>query len=277
MRVLILFLFFNFYPLLSTESDITVGTLNIKWLGDGLEDKIERSKEDYLNIGFILEELDIDILALQEIENEQALELITVFSEKYNYYLSPTPEYQKVAFLVKKDIEVLDFQIINKLKLKKERLRPGIVLHLKKNNFDFLATNIHFKSTSRYDDTPEKRRLSFYIRKQQSKILNDFLEKYSSKRSEEDILILGDFNDNPNKKYSNIKLLENTYFFLTKDITSCKNYLWTTIDHIAISKSLKNNVKEGPFMLDLTSAFDANEIEFISDHCPVLVKLNMRD
>lgn len=258
-----------------TDNKLTFGTFNIVWLGDGESDKITRTNKDYTNIKSLIESLEVDVLALQEIENYNAL-LKVVDTAKYRIITSSYPKNQKTALIINKSITIIDTFELSNISLGNRDLRPGLVAYCKYNGADFFVGSFHFKSTSRYDDTPLKKTRSFDMRKEQTSILLSELEKLAGIKSDNDFILLGDFNDNPSKDNSNITELENDeYDFLTSEMNSCKYPIWKSIDHIIISKDLKDNVINSTlYMLDINSIYKESEAKKISDHCPVSVQLN---
>lgn len=264
------------YFLISCESqkELTFGTFNIAWLGDGIDDKTPRQPQDYANIKELISSLEVDILALQEIENYDAVTKI-VDTNIYRIIIASFPKEQKTALIINKNIEVLDTFELDKIALGNEGLRPGLMAYCKFNGSDFFVGSFHFKSTSRYDDTPDKRTLSFEMRKEQSGILLEEMKRLTGIKSDKDIVLLGDFNDNPTKKNSNITSLENDdYDFLTGDMISCKYSIWKSIDHIIVSKSIETKVKNNSLMMvNVNSMFSEEYAKNISDHCPVIVRI----
>ncbi len=259
-----------------TNNDITIGTFNIAWLGDGKEDKTPRTLEDIKNINQVITILNADILALQEIENSKAIESI-VDTTKYYIIASTYPKEQKTALIINKKIEIIKTYQLDAISLGNEDLRPGLVAYCKYNGFDFLVGSFHFKSTSRYDDTPYKKSRSFDIRQEQSAILIEEINKLISINNDKDVILLGDFNDNPSKKNSNITALDNDEFdFLTSDMMSCKYSIWKSINHIIVSQSMKSRAKNSTLtMIDINAMFPEEEAKKVSDHCPVLVKFSL--
>ncbi len=261
-----------------TNNEITVGTFNIAWLGDGIDDKTPRTKEDIENIRTVINTLEADILALQEIENSKAIGSI-VDTNKYTIITATYPKEQKTALIINKNIEIIETYQLDAISLGNRDLRPGIVAYCRTNGFDFFVGSFHFKSTSRYDDTPYKKSRSFDMRQEQSAILLDEIKKLIDIKKDKDIILLGDFNDNPSKKNSNITALENDEFdFLTSDMMSCKYSIWKSIDHIIVSQSMKSRAKNSSLsMIDINTMFPEEEAKNVSDHCPVIIKFDLKN
>jgi len=132
---------------------------------------------------------------------------------------------------------------------------------------------VHLKSTSRYDDTPEKRQLSFDLRKAQAEVLSKWVDSLVDNSEEHDVFIVGDFNDNPRRDDLVIAPLSmnKNAVFLTWDMQSCRNKMWDMIDHIVITKSIKNRYLDGSVhSYNFFSTLTDKAAEGISDHCPVM-------
>lgn len=272
-------IFISFFFLLligcSSHNELTIGTFNLEWLGDGINDKNERTVLDYNHIKEVIKTLDLDILALQEIENRNALQKI-IDTDKYNILISSYPLKQKTALIINKNIQILDSFELSSISLGNDGLRPGLIAYCKYNGIDFFVGSFHLKSTSRYDDTPEKKLRSYEMRKEQSEKLLEDVRKLESQKNDKDFILLGDFNDNPTKKNSNISALENDEFdFLTSGLNSCKFPIWKSIDHIIVTKELEKRViSSSLFMMDVNKMYTESSVKKISDHCPVIVSFN---
>lgn len=262
----------------SNNNDITVGTFNIAWLGDGIDDKTPRTAEDIQNISQVISTLNADVLALQEVENSAAIKAI-VDTNKYTIITTSFPKEQKTALIINKKIEIVETYQLDAISLGNEGLRPGLVAYCRYDGFDFFVGSFHFKSTSRYDDTPFKKSKSFDMRQEQSAILLKEIKKLIDIKNDDDVILLGDFNDNPTKKNSNITALDNDEFdFLTSDMMSCKYSIWKSIDHIIVSQPMKKRAKHSTLtMIDINAMFPEAEAKKVSDHCPVIVKFNLNN
>lgn len=177
-------------------------------------------------------------------------------------------------------VELYNPEQVTSIRVLENRTRPGYAIEGKAGNFDFKMINLHFKSTSRWDDTPEKRLRSFTLRQEQSEKLNDWIIS-ELETSEKDLIILGDLNDNPKRNWSdNLKILKENrdINFITSSLESCKNPNWDNIDHILISKSVQARyVKGSAGMYNFNVIFSINEAKLVSDHCPVIATFNISD
>lgn len=258
---------------------LTVATFNVEWLGDMLNDRIDRIPEDYKLIAEIILKTDADIIALQEIENEKAIKLLTNYIKGFRYFVGKKGGKQNLGLLYKKNIEVKNIKEHTPLIVEADRTRPGLIFECKVGNYDFIGMVVHYKSSSRYDDTKEKVMRSRELRAKQIEktyIWADSILRYSK---EQDIIILGDFNDTPIRKKDNLLgkfKYDSNFVFLTENLKSCKYPNAYSIDHILVSRAsftryLKNSLRS----LDFRVILKDYESKKVSDHCPVSVKLDI--
>ncbi|MFP4529327.1 MAG: endonuclease/exonuclease/phosphatase family protein [Candidatus Kapaibacterium sp.] len=256
------------------DSDIVIiGTFNIQWLGDGVRDRKDRTSEDYKLIAETITESGADILALQEIENDEALFRILKYLPDYSFYCGDGGRALNTAVIFRKNMQV-DF-LGEYTQLQYDRYqRPGLIVRCKYGNFDWLMMVVHFKSTSRYDDTPEKLMRSRTIRAYQAEIASRWADSVLAAGNEEDVLILGDFNDTPRRKKNPTlqgMLSNDNLNFITTDLKSCKFPAMYVIDHIVVSDTAMIRLLEGSAHVhDFNRVYPKEEAKDISDHCPVL-------
>ncbi len=254
---------------------LTIGTFNIAWLGDGENDKIKRTEADYIRLAEVIESTGADILALQEIENEEALRKLTKHLPGYEFVIDSGGGLQNLAFLYKKDVEIISSRVYRPIAVIKNRTRPGFIIEARKGEFDFIAMTVHFKSTSRYDNTYEKKIASRQIRKKQAGIASRWMDSVLAAGAEKDLILLGDVNDYPARKKNNTigELTQSTNLnFLSSRLKSCKYVNLMGIDHIIVTNSAAERYRQNSLRLyDLYSAYSDREVKKLSDHCPVLV------
>lgn len=265
---------------LELNSDlITVATFNIAWLGDSKNDRIARSESDYKKIASVIHDLEADLIGLQEIENQNAIEKILKYLPGYYAMIGSSGGDQNTGIIYHSGLKILSFSEYKPLAIEEGRHRPGFIVSARKGNFDFILMDVHFKSTSRYDDTPEKKDSSYLIRSMQAKLTSNWADSILQYSTEKDIIILGDFNDNPNdiKNSTLDALMDNLNLnFLTGSLKSCKSEFWSSIDHIVISKSIESRlILNSTGIYNIYSAYTEPEAEMISDHCPVFTKFDV--
>jgi exonuclease III len=255
------------------KSTVCIGTFNLEWLGDGIGDKKPRTSADYMRYAEIIANSGMEVIGVQEVENASAIEKIMKYLPDYKYILGKQGAIQNVGIIYKNTVNVESLGEYTPLKVEPGRTRPGLIAKCKKGNFDWLMMVVHLKSTSGFDNTPEKREESFELRKEQAKVLSNWVDSLVDNSPEHDVFIVGDFNDNPRRNDLVIAPLsmDKDVVFLTWDMQSCKNKMWDMIDHIVITKSVKNRYLNGSVhAYNFFSTLTEIAAKGLSDHCPVM-------
>lgn len=266
-------------PIAEDKDFVTIGTFNIAWLGDGINDRIDRIEDDYKQIANLINQTGIEVLGLQEIENEKAIKKILAYLPDYDFIMANKHGAQNIALIYKKYIDIKFISEYMPLAIQENRNRPGLIIEAKKGNFDWIMMIVHFKSTSHYDDTPEKKEDSYYIRTLQAEKTVLWADSVIKNSKEKDIIIMGDFNDTPNRKKNNslTSIKNSNLFFLTDSLKSCKFPTWYSIDHILVSQSAKIRYLENSIgMYDFNKSISSKQSKSISDHCPVFAKFEIK-
>ena len=259
---------------------LSIATFNIAWLGDGEgKDVIPRTKEQYALIADIINETSADIIALQEIENMQALNQLLVHLPDYTAVLGSNGNSQNVGFIYRKSLKIESIGEYLPIAIDPSRNRPGYVVKVKKGNFDCFLMSVHFKSTSRYDSTDEMRTESRRMRREQSQKAMAWIDSIKTNNIDQDIFIVGDLNDFPKReKEPTLQALANSseVTFLTSEMKSCKFQNFYVIDHIIASKSAQNRfVKGSERIIDIYSMHSKEVADKISDHCPIVMQFDV--
>lgn len=276
----LIFLFLSCSNSKDTSGLLVVGTFNVAWLGDGVDDINPRTDQDCKNIADLISTSNPDLLALQEVENVVALKRIIKYLPGYKYVIwENSREKQNVAIVYSKEIKLAKEYIFDRINFIPDTTRPGIIIEGMKGGLAFTAIAVHLKSTSGYDNTAEKKLRSFEIRTVQADMLSNFADSLSESRDHSNLILFGDFNDNPRRKrnMSLGKLAANrNLIFLTRNLKSCKNKLWETIDHIVVSKELAGRyVRHSVRMINFNYSLGDKSAKIISDHCPVFASFTL--
>lgn len=262
----------------SDDSVVKIGTFNIEWLGDGIRDTKPRTEEDYKLVADAIASTGFEIIGLQEIENNEALGRILKYLPEFRGFVLDKSGNQNVGFIYKNTISIDTFYEYSPIAIDPSRNRPGLVIQARKGNFDWIMMVVHFKASSKFDDTEEKRMKSIETRMKQAEILSQWIDSMLTSSKEQDIIVVGDFNDNPTRKQSAlVPLISNKNIrFLTENERSCKNEKWDNIDHIVVSSSAQNRVFiESLFIENHYNKYDEQIAKQISDHCPVGVNFDI--
>lgn len=257
---------------------VTVGTFNIEWLGDGVEDMKSRSDDDYRRVADVIDRTGADVLGLQEIENTVALERVLRYLPDFTGFVADAGIKQNVGVIFRKGLSVQQLGVYTPLTVGVDRLRPGMMLSCRKGDFDWIMMVVHLKSTSRADSTDELRDESRRLRGKQAAMLRSWADSVLRADAENDILIVGDLNDFPGRRENATLgplLASKEMTFLTGALRSCRNPNWYVIDHVIASRSAQQRFVAGSEVVnDMRSYLDAREISGVSDHCPVTVRFS---
>ncbi len=255
-----------------------VGSFNIKWLGDGERDRVKREAKHVRQLASILEELQPEVWGLQEIENEAALQwlLEECRNVPYTPYIAESGA-QRCALLVRNDVRCDSTWEVPELQVGNRRLRAGLAAHVTYRGRDAVVMSIHFKSTSRYDSTASLRARSYTIRARQSQSLCQWVQETTS-AIDEDVIVVGDFNDSPvDPATPTLMALESCEQLVcaTSDLESCNPKYQYGIDHVYVSTSLVDENRQDltHMQFSMYENYSAQDRRKLSDHCPVLVRL----
>ncbi len=258
---------------------ITIGTFNIAWLGDGNNDNVERTTEDYRRIAETIRQTGADVLGLQEIENSAAVDSVLKHLPGYVRFVGTKGRAQNVAVLYRSGITVESAEEYMPVAITEGRNRPGLVLQCRAGNFDWKMMVVHFKSTSRYDSTAQMKEESRVVRRQQAEKVRDWVQEVVSRSAEKDVILVGDFNDTPTReKEPTLTPLRDSGLvtFLTADLTSCKNRNWKVIDHIVVNAGARARYIDGTlFMWNVYDQYPKEQAGKISDHCPIVAQFDI--
>lgn len=261
------------------QNEIVVGTFNIEWLGDGINDRLDRNEEDYKNIAELIQESQVELLGVQEVENINALSRVIKYLPEYSFYLVRDDAPQKVGIIFRKNLKVRYLYDYSPIEVVDRKTRPGLAAVVQKGNLDFLFLVVHFKATSRYDDTPEKVKESYELRSLQAEKAVFWVDSVLNAGEEQDVLVIGDFNDSPKRVKNNTLtafLSDTNLIFFTYDLKSCKYRNSYGIDHISGSKFIATRlVPNSVRLVDSYSMFTKEQVERISDHCIVLARFEV--
>lgn len=261
----IIILFFLFCSLIRAEN-ILIASFNTLRLGE--------SEKDYYSMAKILSKFDI--IALQEVMNEQGLnklknEIEKQNDEKYSYLISHkavgSQKYKEYyAYLYKKSkvdsIKELGFYQDGK---SKEFIREPHAVFIKSNKFDFVIISAH--SIFGKDRVEREIEASRYHR---------VYKYFKDKTKEEDIILLGDFNLPAND--NSFKYFKETYN--VKEVLDA-NKNKTTISDKGLANSYDNIFFDRKKLREFTGRFgrydySVNNYEeirkYISDHLIVFVE-----
>jgi len=264
----------------ATSDQIQIGTYNLEFFTDldpstgaWCEQHTKHTAANIKALAAFIDSLDIEVLALQEVEDAKALDMLLSYmpANKYAYIVSrQADQCQRVAVLYQpKKVSLTYAEEIPLNPPGHHYLRDGLVVNGKvlPDGFDFTLVDVHLKA---YFDAESEA-----TRDQQLHMLGSWVDKYLANPSNDpDLILAGDFNEH---------LLTNTYAFslldndlelrdldqdsANKACTPNGKYYSDPIDHIIISPNAQNEY-EGTTTLD--NYFTNSTLplrESFSDHC----------
>jgi len=288
-------LFSLMYVAPSYSQELKVASWNIAWLGSHEYNK--RKSSDYQLLAGYAKQLDADVIALQEVEDEDWAR--KVFGNEYNFYFSTKDWVQRVGVAVRKSAN-LDVVAKEYKALDVSRVRHGMDLTLSRNGKEMKLLAVHLKSGCFTAPLDEKSVLAMAStsdkeirRKEACATLSkqiEPLENWIDKQAKDDkaFIVIGDFNRRFSQDIAN-KLSENQGLWQALDDednealwtpTATKNsdcwggYYKDYIDHIVFNPSAKNMYQDNSFeQLVFKEKYTKELSRSLTDHCPISIKL----
>lgn len=249
------------------NEDLEIVTFNLE--------QFPKANNTIMHTAELLEHLNADVVAVQEIKNEGAL---TELANQMNgweavFTTAPTSYEQSLGYLVKAtEVEVLDD--FTQAWFEEESYyfpRTPFVIKIKHRDsgMETLLVNLHLKAMGDNESVGRRR--------QASMMLKQYLD---DNHSEDFVIVLGDFNDELNEDkaiddvFSNFLQDEESYIFVDEEIADGGEQFWSYpswpshIDHILITDEWFNYF-ESVMTIRPDQCFEDYE-EFISDHRPVV-------
>ena len=288
--LIILFLTFGFKPFAQSLSDLSFGTdSTFEVMTWNIEHFPKNGQTTIDSLIQIIRALDIDVIALQEIDDKvhfvQLRDSLNLYGWS-GYFVDS--EYSGLAYFYKTDeIEsVTIFEIYTTLWT--EFPRAPLMMEMKFKNENLTIINNHFKCCGNgileinNSNDEETRRLNA------SKLLDQYVsENYPNDR----VIILGDLNDIITDSKNNnvfVPFIDNpkSYLFADMDIAEGSNTNWSYpswpshIDHILITNELFEAFADNTSLIEtiqidnyLQGGMNKYD-DIISDHRPVAMKIS---
>ena len=266
---------------LSFGDDISldIATWNIEWFP-----KNGQVTVDY--VSDIISSLDIDIIAIQEIDD----------TTMFNHMLDSMPSYSGyyesnwfagLGFIYKSDVITINdiYEIYTTSEFWNAFPRSPMVMNLTFMDENYFIINNHFKCCGdgvlNLNDTSDEENRRFIA----MNYIKEYVDNYLPNQN---VFVLGDLNDDiselpPNNIFQNILSDSSNYIFADMEIAQGDPLDWSFpnwpshLDHILITNELFNGVnvfevqtiKIDEYMTGGWSEYDQN----ISDHRPVAIKI----
>jgi len=272
--------------ILNSEESIFNSSLNITGEDNTLDivtwniENFPKNNLTNMYVRQIIDSLDVDIIALQEIVDIQNFNnILDSLGNDWVGFRSGeiNSDYQELSYIVNtQNIEIVSnpYTILNDNSYYFAYREP-YVLEISYQNNNFILINIHYKCCNGSED----RRL------QASLLLYSYINTFFN---DSKVIVLGDFNDlliDDNNVFSPFLSDMNNFYFTDFSIANSSNEFWSFpswpshLDHILITNELFNYVVDTQTVLvDWSlngglSAYDA----YVSDHRPVMLKILLDD
>lgn len=264
-------------------STVEIGTFNMEWLGS--KEK-PRSDKDYKMLAQVIQDSGVEVMGVQEIADEKALQKVVSNLPGFDYILGTTgirDDGRKQFIGIIYNAERVKCDKSSAMELKEaqiadlmgdDHLRAPLIVDMKADNFSFTLMNLHLKS--KRGDTPKVN-----LRDEQAKIINKWMKDQIAAGKDKDIIVVGDCNDFVDSKC--MKSLSNGIMQMTTEEAKAKgeysNIPWKSlIDQIGVTVVNINGGAVGGavanYIKDSTHVFDARKYpgykKWGSDHMPVV-------
>ena len=269
---------------------LRVVTWNVEHLAypitDGCRPRTEKEIDDLRQYAA---HLDADIVGLQEVGSIEALGQVFPPSE-WQLFLSDRADsesyecrgdgqpstQQKVAFAVRKDIDVLEETDFTALGLDSPGLRYGLELTVSTPLGEIDILNVHMKSGCFEDDFSRSDAEACLVYARQAPILDAWIE--AKEQETTPYLVVGDFNHRLSPPYNKLTMLmannsngtESSLVNTTADLIGCHPYYPAPIDHILMGHLQGPALSASPRVHPYD---DMNPDNMLSDHCAVSLTL----
>ena len=265
-----------------TNSSLEVSTWNIEWFPKSGQSTVD-------SVSIIIQSLDIDIYALQEISDTNMFKQMIENIEGYDYYFK-SGWFAGLAYVYKSGTVEIDtvYEIYTEEPYWRPFPRSTMVMEMNYQNQKYFIINNHFKccgdgNMNLSDSWDEETR-----RYDASNLLKDYIDV---NLSEENVIVLGDLNDiltdpSAHNVFQTILDDDLNFLFADIDIANGPSSGWSYpnwpshIDHIFITNELYGIFDNSSSLIqtiqiDENMAGGFNEYDNkISDHLPVAIKLD---
>ena len=270
----------------STAKKLVLATWNMEHLAfPGASGCKPRQPEEIVAMAEYAKGLKADIVALQEVASEQALQAIFP-ADSWQIIVSQRPDskayecresgytstQQKVAFAVRKALKVHNIQQFDALALDLPGLRYGLVLNVDTPYGRTDILNVHLKSGCFVDDYANSDKEACQILARQVPVLQSWMSQHAAQNKP--YVIMGDFNHRlanaENHLAKVIKAQDPNLHLTTQSMVGCHPRYPAPIDHIMLG-----GMPTTVLSISANSHFykDMDENGMLSDHCAVSVSL----
>ena len=263
------------------DSSLDIATWNIEWFPKNGQVTVEYVTQ-------ILQQLDLDILAMQELDDTDMFDqMLNELTNYTGYYESAW--FAGLAYVYKTDSVQINniYEIYTTSPYWNAFPRSPMVMDMSFMGENYFIINNHFKccgdgNLDMNDESDEEKR-----RYNAVNFLKEYIDTYLSDKN---VIVLGDLNDeiaesSQNNVFQNVLNDTENYFFVDYSIASGNSSDWSYpswpshLDHILITNELFDELDNSETMtiqVDQYLEGGWNEYDYnISDHRPVAISFNL--
>lgn len=258
------------------QAPLRLATWNVEWLTERDSPAgAPRSDADYARLAAYADRLDADVVALQEVDGPAAA--ARVFDPaRYAFYFEPGDNLQRTGFAVRRGIPVTDDPDYVALRTGNDRLRAGAVITVDVAGRPLRLMSVHLKSGC-FDRPLDHESDACQKLRPQIPLLEAWIDAASA--SDTAFVVLGDWNRRLNTPgdavWTALDDGEPANADLAKvtegRLSTCENGRYPDfIDHVVLDRRAAGWLVPDSFR---QLVFDDGETARLSDHCPILVRL----
>ena len=270
----------------ASDDALKIVTWNVEHLAYPIDKGCRpRTKEELAKLQAYAKGLDADIVALQEVASKAAIHQLFPADEwtviKSGRPSSPPYDcrgsgfkstQQKVAFAVKKPMNIFGVKSLVDLSLNRIGLRYGLEITVETSQGMTDILNVHLKSGCFVDDYYDRDSNACRQIKRQVPVLLTWIAEQNE--SNTPYIILGDFNHRISVPYNRmtrkLKGSDDDLSIATKDVKGCHPRYPVPIDHIIVGNMDGAKARASA---EVYAFEDMRENAMLSDHCAVAVTL----
>lgn len=249
----------------------------------GNRPSVQRLQVDYQRIRCYVRLFDPDILAVQEVDGEEALRRV-VDTDIYNVHVSERPQSgfmngkQNTGFAYKKGLSVTEHPDFEDLDVGNGSLRRGTRIDLTHKGQTFVLMSVHLKSGCFGNTSTNDAACTRLL--EQIPLLETWVDEQAA--GPHPFILLGDFNRRFNQAgdlvWTDLDDAQPTNANLTtvtenRPISCRDNRYADFIDHIVFGQRGIAHVDRASFRHQTFRQEDQEVWDKISDHCPVVVEM----
>jgi endonuclease/exonuclease/phosphatase family metal-dependent hydrolase len=270
----------------AAAKDIRIATWNMGWLTlraseingpnrDPNRAVYQRSDADFAKLKAYVKQLDADIVALQEVDTNEAAAKVFDPAE-YDIVLADETDFQRAGWAIRKTVSYTRMPDLAALDIhdgKRWSLRKGVDVLFHLPSGDLRALAVHLKSGC---FSPKNQNDACPVIGEQMPIVSAWIDQRQAEGTS--LLVAGDFNRRFNKEDPLWKVLDNGPAPLVLATEGKANVCWAGeypdfIDQLVLGGPAASRIKPESFRVLTYTETEKADKKRISDHCPVSVEV----